>query len=59
MPSQPVIISKNSPSLTVAPATKQSSMGLELEVPDDRYPGTFFRVPAVPRPGKTTWGLVQ
>ena len=26
---------------------------------DDRYPGTFFRVPGVPMPGKTTWSLVK
>lgn len=25
--------------------------------PDDRYPGSFFRIPGVPSPGKTTWGL--
>jgi hypothetical protein len=24
---------------------------------DDRYPGTFFRVPAMPVPGKTSWSL--
>lgn len=24
---------------------------------DDRYPGTFFRIPGVPVPGKTTWSL--
>lgn len=24
---------------------------------DDRYPGSFFRVPGVPAPGKTTWSL--
>lgn len=29
------------------------------EVPDDRYPGTFFRVPGVPMPGKTTWSLAK
>lgn len=22
---------------------------------DDRYPGSFFRIPGVPAPGKTTW----
>lgn len=27
--------------------------------PDDRYPGTFFRIPGVPTPGKTTWSLVR
>lgn len=28
-------------------------------VDDDRYPGSFFRVPGVPAPGKTTWSLVK
>lgn len=30
-----------------------------FEVPDqdDRYPGTFFRIPGVPTPGKTTWSI--
>ena len=27
--------------------------------PDERYPGTFFRVPGIPLPGKTTWSLVK
>jgi hypothetical protein len=26
---------------------------------DDQYPGTFFRIPGVPRPGKTTWSLTK
>jgi hypothetical protein len=26
---------------------------------DDRYPGSFFRIPGVPAPGKTTWSLVK
>ena len=26
---------------------------------DDRYPGTFFRVPGVPVPGKTGWSITQ
>jgi len=29
----------------------------ELPVNDDRYPGSFFRKPAPPRPGKTGWSL--
>ena len=30
-----------------------------LEIPDqdDRYPGSFFRIPAPPMPGKTGWSL--
>ncbi len=27
--------------------------------PDDRYPGTFFRIPGIPAPGKTTWSVVK
>jgi hypothetical protein len=32
---------------------------LQLDIPDqdDRYPGSFFRIPGVPIPGKTTWSL--
>lgn len=30
-----------------------------LEVQDDRYPGSFFRVPGIPAPGKTTWSLAK
>ena len=30
-----------------------------LDVQDERYPGTFFRVPGVPMPGKTTWSLAK
>jgi len=26
-------------------------------IDDERYPGSFFRVPGVPMPGKTTWSL--
>ncbi|MDD4914097.1 MAG: hypothetical protein PHW13_03535 [Methylococcales bacterium] len=29
------------------------------EAQDDRFPGTFFRIPGVPQPGKTTWSLVK
>ncbi len=28
-------------------------------VEDERYPGSFFRVPGVPKPGKTTWSLAK
>lgn len=40
-------------------ATKQQQSLPECESQDDRYPGTFFRVPGVPLPGKTTWSLVK
>jgi hypothetical protein len=39
--------------------TKDQSPLPQQEVPDDRFPGTFFRVPGVPMPGKTTWSLVK
>lgn len=29
------------------------------DMPDDRYPGSFFRVPGLPAPGKTTWSLTK
>jgi hypothetical protein len=29
------------------------------EVDDDRFPGSFFRIPGVPQPGKTTWSVVK
>ena len=35
-------------------------MPMHLSVPgDDRYPGTFFRVPRMPVPGKTSWSLTK
>lgn len=30
-----------------------------FEMQDDRYPGSFFRVPGIPAPGKTTWSLAK
>jgi hypothetical protein len=32
---------------------------IQHDAPDERYPGTFFRVPGVPMPGKTTWSLAK
>lgn len=34
-------------------AKKPSSKDQPFE--DDRYPGSFFKIPGVPRPGKTAW----
>lgn len=28
-----------------------------LSVDDDRYPGSFFRIPGIATPGKTTWSV--
>ena len=36
------------------PELKES---LEIPDQDDRYPGSFFRIPAPPTPGKTAWSL--
>ncbi|NOT10276.1 MAG: hypothetical protein HOP23_00315 [Methylococcaceae bacterium] len=41
---------------------ENSTKALEVtrqDIPDqdDRYPGSFFRIPGVPVPGKTTWSL--
>ncbi|MCQ8102470.1 hypothetical protein NP590_00015 [Methylomonas sp. SURF-2] len=30
-----------------------------FDAQDDRYPGSFFRVPGIPAPGKTTWSLAK
>ena len=27
--------------------------------PDERFPGSFFRIPGVPSLGKTTWSLTE
>lgn len=39
------------------PATVESKQQSERQQPfeDDRYPGSFFKVPGIPRPGKTSW----
>jgi hypothetical protein len=26
---------------------------------DDRFPGSFFRIPGLPEPGRTTWSLTK
>ncbi|WP_190303170.1 MULTISPECIES: hypothetical protein [Methylomonas] len=33
--------------------------GLPQQEQDDRYPGSFFKVPGVPAPGKTKWSLAK
>jgi hypothetical protein len=30
---------------------------VEIPVDDDRYPGSFFRIPGPPRVGNTSWSL--
>jgi len=34
-----------------------SALAMDIPDQDDRYPGSFFRIPGVPVPGKTTWSL--
>lgn len=40
-------------------ASEQEPMPIGLIADDDRFPGSFFRIPGVPSPGKTTWSLVK
>ena len=53
----------SNPQKTTAPSTDKISrqpVGLpQAQEQDERYPGTFFRVPGVPMPGKTTWSLAK
>jgi hypothetical protein len=37
--------------------TTAADSNWEIPDQDDRYPGSFFRVAGVPRPGKTAWSL--
>jgi hypothetical protein len=32
-----------------------NNSAVDMPSEDDRYPGTFFRIPGIPVPGKTTW----
>ena len=38
---------------------RPASSSLPSVSEDDRYPGSFFRIPGVPMPGKTTWSLAK
>jgi hypothetical protein len=39
--------------------TKEPEVKDEMEIPDqdDRYPGSFFRIPGLPIPGETSWSI--
>lgn len=37
--------------------SERASSSNQPLVDDERFPGSFFRVPGVPMPGKTTWSL--
>ena len=39
--------------------SRQASPSLPDSSEDDRYPGSFFRIPGIPSPGKTTWSLAK
>ncbi len=45
--------------LTVRPEPVEGQIKEEMEIPDqdDRYPGSFFRIPGAPITGSTTWSL--
>jgi hypothetical protein len=51
--------SKNTVMPTSGKSVEQPLNQPNHEVQDERYPGTFFRVPGVPMPGKTTWSLAK
>jgi hypothetical protein len=40
-------------------ANSQDPAAVGLIENDDRFPGSFFRIPGVPSPGKTAWSLVK
>jgi hypothetical protein len=51
-------MSKHHPKTIVIAESKtltQQTSRIVNEQPDDRHPGSFFRVPGLPVPGKTTW----
>ncbi len=50
----PLLLVSETP--TVA-STKQANVIAATYVDDDRYPGSFFRIPGRPIPGKTTWSI--
>ncbi|MDP3334798.1 MAG: hypothetical protein Q8S55_22850 [Methylococcaceae bacterium] len=45
--------------LTVRPEPVEGLIKEKVEIPDqdDRYPGSFFRIPGAPITGSTTWSL--
>jgi len=40
-------------------ASTQPSVSEPPILDDDRYPGSFFRIPGLPKPGNTTWSLAK
>ena len=44
--------------LASVPVVSASVVSSAAQEPDDRYPGTFFRIPGMPMPG-TSWSLSE
>lgn len=42
-----------------AAKSEDKPLGLNPNEPDDRYPGSYFRVPGPFIPGKTTWSIAK
>lgn len=40
-------------------AASETAPDRTIQEPDDRYPGTFFRIPGLPTPGSTAWSLTE
>lgn len=38
-------------------ADPKKQPGTDMPFEDDRFPGSFFKVPGTPRPGKTAWRI--
>lgn len=56
---QPIVKSTLSLNDQMDVPIEQKSVSAGLVEGDDRFPGSFFRVPGVPSPGKTTWSLAE
>lgn len=50
----PLLLVSETPSLV---SQQQANVIAAAYVDDDRYPGSFFRIPGAPIPGKTTWSI--
>lgn len=50
----PLLLVSETPSLA---SKKQANVIAATYVDDERYPGSFFRIPGRPIPGKTTWSI--
>ncbi len=57
--SEPLLLgyAEANPTYEKAASKRQANVIAATYVDDDRYPGSFFRVPGRPIPGKTTWSI--